>query len=203
MRGKYRRRDDICISPDLYFLHPHPCFGSLSFKFLHENVLDFSFLINGRLYVVNLKSYLTLTRKVITELFDTIRDNLYHPKRNWTTKARDHLKRSLGLEGLLREAKKTKSASFLSHPLPECSCKLFGVNISAPVNGSYVNSSLPDEEEVCPIWMTREHDPITDKAPEADSGEEEIEAEVEIESDDVNKVEEVNSFQAEEIESDD
>ncbi|KAK1306996.1 hypothetical protein QJS10_CPA10g01445 [Acorus calamus] len=61
--------------------------------------------------------------KILAGLLDGIRDNLYHPKRNWTIAVREHLNKTLGFEGLIMQSEASKSLSFLSHPLPECSCK--------------------------------------------------------------------------------
>ncbi|CAA6671799.1 unnamed protein product [Spirodela intermedia] len=86
-------------------------------------------------------------RKIITELFDTIRDNLYHPRRNWTVNARSQM---------------SKPTSFLSHPLPECSCRISAAaNISVQVEG--IRSELSSEsEEECPAWMPQDHNPPRD-----------------------------------------
>lgn len=82
------------------------------------------------------------TRKALAELFGNITDNLYHPPRNWTFHLRSHLNKSLSTDGLITEAQISKSKSFLSHPLPECSC-------TTP------NPSLAQYKglEECPDWM--------------------------------------------------
>lgn len=88
-------------------------------------------------------------------LFETIRDHLYHPKRNWTAFVRDHLNRSLGLDGFIAEAQMSKPASFLSHPLPECSCRASKpAELPKPVKGSK-GEVLYGGEDQCPEWMVR------------------------------------------------
>ncbi|ONK62914.1 uncharacterized protein A4U43_C07F9430 [Asparagus officinalis] len=117
---------------------------------------DFSSLVMGhRLY--QMASGLTYRpdRKNLVGLFKTIRDHLYHPKRNWTELARGHLNRSLGIDGLILEARTSKPTSFLSHPLPECSCRASKpADIPKPVKGSK-GEILYGGEDLCPDWMLR------------------------------------------------
>ncbi|GJT14433.1 hypothetical protein Tco_0861475 [Tanacetum coccineum] len=76
-------------------------------------------------------------RKFLANLFNNSRDNLYFPSRNWTLAARKHLNNSLGEEGLKRQLLQSKPNSFLSHPIPECSC-----TISKPIGNNE-----------CPKWL--------------------------------------------------
>lgn len=78
-----------------------------------------------------------LCRNFLANLFNSSRDNLYFPSRNWTLEARKHLNNSLGEEGLKRQLLLSKPNSFLSHPLPECSC-----TVSKPVGNNE-----------CPKWL--------------------------------------------------
>ncbi|KAJ6808764.1 uncharacterized protein M6B38_165495 [Iris pallida] len=117
---------------------------------------DFSSLVMGhRLYQMPSGITYRPDRKSLTELLESTREHLYHPKRNWTALVRDHLNRSLGIDGFIAEAQRSKPGSFLSHPLPECSCRASKpVDISTVVKG--INGeALFGGEEQCPAWMVR------------------------------------------------
>ena len=83
------------------------------------------------------------------------RDNMYHPKHNWTLKVQEHLNNSLGEEGLIRQALLSKSALFISHPLPECSCRIRSIDTPTRVRGNDGQVLFGGEED-CPKWM--QHD---------------------------------------------
>lgn len=84
------------------------------------------------------------------------RDNMYRPKHNWTLLVQAHLNKSLSEEGLIRQSVVSKSASFISHPLPECSCRISSAE--APVhnvkgdNGQFLYGG----EDECPKWFGQE-----------------------------------------------
>lgn len=126
---------------------------------------DFSSLVMGhRLYRRASSITYRPNRKTVTELFDSIRDNMYHPRRNWTALMREHLNMSLGLEGVTREAQMSKPTLFLSHPLPECTCRISNVaEIPTPSGKSSI--SLPHgSEDRCPEWMVRDLNPLVVKS---------------------------------------
>ncbi|KAK6132262.1 hypothetical protein DH2020_033962 [Rehmannia glutinosa] len=84
---------------------------------------DFSSLVMGhRLYKMASSRTYRPDRKYLTELFNSTSDHLYHPLRNWTLTVREHLNKSTAEDGVVREFQQLKPKSFLSHPLPECSC---------------------------------------------------------------------------------
>ncbi|KAK6132247.1 hypothetical protein DH2020_034007 [Rehmannia glutinosa] len=84
---------------------------------------DFSSLVMGhRLYKMASSRTYRPDRKYLTELFNSTSDHLYHPPRNWTLAVREHLNKSTAEDGVMREFQQLKPKSFLSHPLPECSC---------------------------------------------------------------------------------
>ncbi|KAK6114932.1 hypothetical protein DH2020_007201 [Rehmannia glutinosa] len=84
---------------------------------------DFSSLVMGhRLYKMASSRTYRPDRKYLTELFNSTSDHLYHPPRNWTLTVREHLNKSTAEDGVVREFQQLKPKSFLSHPLPECSC---------------------------------------------------------------------------------
>lgn len=84
---------------------------------------DFSSLVMGhRLYESTSARTYRPDRKYLVELFNTTSDHPYYPPRNWTLSVKEHLNKSLAVEGLLRESRLGKSKLFLSHPIRYCSC---------------------------------------------------------------------------------
>ncbi|KAK1277471.1 hypothetical protein QJS04_geneDACA007232 [Acorus gramineus] len=115
---------------------------------------DFSSLVMGhRLYRMAPAVTYRPNRKTLVGLLDGIRDNLYHPKRNWTIAVREHLNKTLGIEGLITQSRTSRPSSFLSHPLPECSCRTS--QVSNPVKGRD-GEWLHGGEDMCPDWMLRD-----------------------------------------------
>ncbi|XP_059640039.1 protein EMBRYO SAC DEVELOPMENT ARREST 30 [Cornus florida] len=105
---------------------------------------DFSSLVMGhRLYKVASARTYRPDRKYLAKLFNRTSDHLYHPNRSWTLSVREHLNKSLGVEGLMREFQLSKPRSFLSHPLPECSCRI----------AQTAESGDHQSEDECPKWM--------------------------------------------------
>lgn len=80
------------------------------------------------------------------------RENLYHPKYNWTILVQEHLNESLTEEGLIRHSLLSKPAMFLSHPLPECSCRIASAKVANSVRGED-GQVLYGGEDLCPKWM--------------------------------------------------
>ncbi|KAJ7956951.1 O-fucosyltransferase family protein [Quillaja saponaria] len=114
---------------------------------------DFSSLVMGqRLYEVASSRTYRPDRKVVAELFNITREHMYHPGHNWTALLKEHLNKSWSEEGLIRQSLLSKPASFLSHPLPECSCRLASPEVPTPVKGKDGRFLYGDEEE-CPKWM--------------------------------------------------
>ncbi|KAJ7945305.1 O-fucosyltransferase family protein [Quillaja saponaria] len=114
---------------------------------------DFSSLVMGhRLYEVASSRTYQPDRKVVAELFNITRENLYHPRHNWTVLLKEHLNKSLSEEGLIRQSLFSKPASFLSHPLPECSCRIASSEVPSRVKGKDGRFLYGDEDE-CPKWM--------------------------------------------------
>ncbi|XP_047334462.1 protein EMBRYO SAC DEVELOPMENT ARREST 30-like [Impatiens glandulifera] len=104
---------------------------------------DFASMVMGhRLYEMASARTYRPDRKYLVELFNSTKDNLYHPKRNWTLLVRAHLNKSLDEEGIKREFLLSKSNSFLSLPIPECSCTI-AKSKESPFEGI----------EQCPKWM--------------------------------------------------
>ena len=92
-------------------------------------------------------------QKALAEHFDKIGDHLYHPKRNWTVLVREHLNKSLDVDGFIAEAHMSKSTSFISHPFPECFCRVSKLaDVPNPIkepNGELLYGG----EDECPEWM--------------------------------------------------
>ncbi|KAK1279684.1 hypothetical protein QJS04_geneDACA019747 [Acorus gramineus] len=133
---------------------------------------DFSSLVMGqRIYEMASSVTYRPNRKILAGLLDGIRDNLYHPKRNWTIAVRQHLNKTLGFEGLIMQSQASKSVSFLSHPLPECSCRTS--QFPNPVKGKD-GELLYGSEDKCPDWMPRSNNLKEDTIDEADLPEDDI-----------------------------
>ncbi|XP_042515070.1 protein EMBRYO SAC DEVELOPMENT ARREST 30 [Macadamia integrifolia] len=115
---------------------------------------DFAGLVMGhRLYEMASARTYRPDRKVLSQLFNSTSDHMYYPKLNWTISVREHLNKSLGEDGLVRESNLSKQISFLSHPLPECSCRTPGfADIPNPVRG-IDGQLLYGGEDECPKWM--------------------------------------------------
>jgi hypothetical protein len=114
---------------------------------------DFSSLVMGqRLYETASSRTYRPDRKVLAELFNITSDNIYHPKHNWTLLVQEHLNKSLGEEGLIRQSLLSKPALFISHPLPECSCRISSGDVPTHVKGNDGRDLFGGEDE-CPKWM--------------------------------------------------
>lgn len=89
---------------------------------------------------------------------------------------RAHLNTSLGVDGFVAEARMSKPSSFLSHPLPECSCRASkSSDIPRPVKGPK-GEVLYGGEDQCPEWMVRGLEMVLPKPATAkDEGSEENE----------------------------
>ncbi|KAK8545526.1 hypothetical protein V6N13_066805 [Hibiscus sabdariffa] len=142
---------------------------------------DFSGLAIGqRLYERASSRTYRPDRKTIAALFNITRDDMYHPKRNWTLSAKEHLNRSLSEDGLIRQSLLSKPKSFLSHPLPECSCRIPSGEITKQVKGKDGRILYGGEEE-CPKWMHSARgegaiDDKTESAEDDDDAAEQLEA---------------------------
>ncbi|XP_065852175.1 protein EMBRYO SAC DEVELOPMENT ARREST 30 [Euphorbia lathyris] len=140
---------------------------------------DFSSLVMGqRLYESAASRTYRPDRKVLAKLFNIIRDKMYHPKHNWTLSVREHLNKSLSEDGLIRQSLRSKPISFLSHPLPECSCRISSADFQTPVEGKD-GRYLFGGEDKCPEWMQRGQETTTLETMEAEVKTVEIESEYE------------------------
>ncbi|XP_022930555.1 protein EMBRYO SAC DEVELOPMENT ARREST 30 [Cucurbita moschata] len=135
----------VCLEADAFF----PGFNNDG-----SSWPDFSSLVMGqRLYESSSSRTYRPDRKHLANLLNSSRENLYHPMHNWTLLVQEHLNKSLGEEGLVKQAIFSKPTSFLSHPLPECFCRISSVETPDHLvkeNGKTVYG----DEEKCPDWMS-------------------------------------------------
>lgn len=117
---------------------------------------SFASLVMGhRLYQSATAKSFRLDRKEIAKHMEDISDNLYEVNQTWIKSVRSHMSKSL-LDGLTEESKVSKSLSFLSFPVPECSC-LRAESKGASSRAS--TSQLPAGLKVarpCPAWMGKD-----------------------------------------------
>ncbi|XP_027075004.1 O-fucosyltransferase 27 isoform X1 [Coffea arabica] len=118
---------------------------------------NFASLVMGhRLYQFAASKTFRLDRKAVGKLLDEIREHLYQANHAWIKSVRRHLKRKL-IDGLAKEFTGSKELSFLSFPVPECSCtrqispeKIS--NVSSPSSSSKLPAFVGDTRS-CPSWM--------------------------------------------------
>jgi len=76
----------------------------------------------------------------------------HHNNRTWKRVVREHLNKSLSEDGLIRQSLLSKPTTFLSHPLPECSCRIPSAEVPKQVKGNDGRFLYGGEDE-CPRWM--------------------------------------------------
>ncbi|KAK4783426.1 hypothetical protein SAY86_007800 [Trapa natans] len=107
---------------------------------------NFASLVMGhRLYQsATSRTYLP-DRKEVAKLLEQTRDHLYQANATWVKSVRRLMRKSL-LDRLSGPLAKSKSLSFLSHPVPECSCS------SYDLQESQLKAAL-GAVHLCPSWM--------------------------------------------------
>ncbi|XP_010524989.1 PREDICTED: uncharacterized protein LOC104802875 [Tarenaya hassleriana] len=114
---------------------------------------DFASLVMGqRLYERPSSRTYRPDRRVIQGLLNMTRENMYHPRHNWTLDVKKHLNSSLSENGFIRQSVTSKPRLFLSHPLPECSCRTSPVEESNVVRDDDGRHLYGGEDE-CPKWI--------------------------------------------------
>lgn len=106
-------------------------------------------------YMKTLQSFFCRCRKEAAKFIDEIRDNMYQANRTWLKSVRRHLRKSL-LDGIIEASSKSKPLSFLSHPIPECSClrhDSFEVSKNSSSSLSSQVWKTLDVSHKCPAWM--------------------------------------------------
>nr|ABN09047.1 Hypothetical plant protein [Medicago truncatula] len=111
---------------------------------------NFASLVMGhRLYQSAASKTFRPDRKEAAKFVDEIRDHMYQANRTWLKSVRRHLRKAL-IDGIIEASSKSKSLSFLSHPVPECSC------LRHDSFEASKNSSIPlslGVTHLCPAWM--------------------------------------------------
>ncbi|CAN1826594.1 O-fucosyltransferase 27 [Linum perenne] len=109
-----------------------------------------SLVMGHRLYLSPASKTFRPDRKEVVKLLEENREHLYQANHTWLASIRQHFRRSL-VDGALNASVASKPVSFLSHPVPECSCL------------GHVNGETSAHSEValgvtqrCPKWMNDE-----------------------------------------------
>lgn len=116
---------------------------------------NFASLVMGhRAYLApSLRTYRP-DRKSIAKLLEVSGEKLYHPSLTWIMAVRKNLKSTLDFTELQKPVTMAKKDLFLSHPSPECSCKLAARAGSKNDSVAGERSTKPlMYDEVCPRWM--------------------------------------------------
>lgn len=118
---------------------------------------NFASLVMGhRLYQSAASKTYRFDRKEIVKLLEEIHDQFYQANHTWITSVRRHLRKNL-VDGLTKESKTSKPLSFLSFPVPECSCsKTDLTKVSSRASSPSSNSRFPavlGAIHQCPSWM--------------------------------------------------
>ncbi|KAB5561030.1 hypothetical protein DKX38_005987 [Salix brachista] len=153
----------ICVEADVFF----PGFDRDG-----KGRPNFASLVMGhRLYQSAASKTFQPNRKEVVKLLEENREHLYQANHTWLTSIRSHLRRSL-IDGVIRASRKSKPSSFLSHPVPECSCLRYDLTKRSPHStGAPVEASLGITHH-CPKWMDSEiKTKLKDKESEEDPDE--------------------------------
>ncbi|KAG8384564.1 hypothetical protein BUALT_Bualt04G0130900 [Buddleja alternifolia] len=118
---------------------------------------NFASLVMGhRLYQFAASKTYRLDRKEISRRLEEIHDHYYQANHTWMTSLRRQMRRNL-VDGLAEQFTKSKPLSFLSFPLPECSCsRNDSIEVSSHASSPSVHSKLHDvlgAMHHCPSWM--------------------------------------------------
>ncbi|PNT40722.3 hypothetical protein POPTR_004G113200v4 [Populus trichocarpa] len=118
---------------------------------------NFASLVMGhRLYQSAASKTFQPNRKEVVKLLEENREHLYQANHTWLTSTRSHFRRSL-IDGVIRASTESKPLSFLSHPVPECSCLRSdltkrSLHTSSPSTWAPVEAALGVMHH-CPMWM--------------------------------------------------
>lgn len=111
---------------------------------------NFASLVMGhRLYQSAASVTYRPDRKEVARLIDEVRDSLHQANRTWLSSVRGHLKKSL-LDGIMESSNNSKPLSFLSHPVPECSCLR---DKPSPSTTDFSIRAALRVQHSCPSWM--------------------------------------------------
>ncbi|CAI0553252.1 unnamed protein product, partial [Linum tenue] len=118
---------------------------------------NFASLVMGhRLYLSAASKTFRPVRKEVVRLLEGNREHLYEANNTWLKSVRQHFRKSL-FDGAMNASVASKPSSFLSHPVPECSCVGSGntEEASAASHASHAQSAAAalGVKERCPKWM--------------------------------------------------
>lgn len=144
----------ICVEADVFIPgfdldgKGHPNFASL--------------VMGHRLYQSAASKTYRPDRKKVTKLLEEIRDHLYHANHTWLMSVRKNLRKRL-VDGVIEASARSKPLSFISHPVPECSCLRYdpaGKSINATTSDHTSTSTSHSQVlaalgvvHYCPAWM--------------------------------------------------
>ncbi|KAL6572800.1 O-fucosyltransferase 27 [Orobanche hederae] len=113
---------------------------------------NFASLVMGhRIYHSTASKTFRINRKEVIKHLEENRDHFYQANHTWITSLRKHLRRHF-INGLTDGLTESKPLSFLSFPVPECSCSRNDPR-SVPFNGSRPLHSILRTMQQCPSWM--------------------------------------------------
>lgn len=108
---------------------------------------NFASLVMGhRLYQSAASVTYRPDRKVVAKLIDDLRESMHN--RTWLSSVRKHLRRTL-LDGPMEAYNTSKPLTFLSHPIPECSC----LRGKASFSNGFNPLAAFKVRQSCPAWM--------------------------------------------------
>lgn len=110
---------------------------------------NFASLVMGhRLYQSAASVTYRPDRKVVAKLIDDLRESMHPANRTWLSSVRKHLRRTL-LDGPMEAYNTSKPLTFLSHPIPECSC----LRGKASFSNGFNPLAAFKVRQSCPAWM--------------------------------------------------
>ncbi|XP_056692439.1 O-fucosyltransferase 27 isoform X2 [Spinacia oleracea] len=110
---------------------------------------NFASLVMGhRLYQSAASVTYRPDRKEVAKFVDDLREGMQPANRTWLSSIRKHLRRTL-VDGPMEAFNTSKPLSFLSHPVPECSCWRGKDSVSAGFN----HQAALKVWQSCPSWM--------------------------------------------------
>ncbi|CAA0820310.1 O-fucosyltransferase family protein [Striga hermonthica] len=124
---------------------------------------NFASMVTGhRMYRSAASKTFHIDRKEVARRLEENRDHIYQANHTWIKSLRKHLKKHL-LDGPTGELEKSKPLSFLSFPIPECSCSKSSLSVPSPrahprkvlrlLNASSPLFNILRTMQRCPSWI--------------------------------------------------
>lgn len=119
---------------------------------------NFASLVMGhRLYQSAASVTYRPDRKEVVRLIDEVRVSMHQANRTWLSSVRGHLRKTL-LDGLLKASSNLRPLSFLSYPIPECSCVREKPTPNTPLDSTsstnFSSRATLGVKHSCPAWMS-------------------------------------------------